>query len=306
MKKEKNYSFSGQLGHASEESEKYIESGKLQEKHPRYASNVHLKAIRKRRQKNNINKFIIHIPHSSTYLPKDFYNRLLVDKEYIDKENIFISDFYVDYFVPEKFNNIVKFEYSRLMCDVERYKIDRLEEMSKYGMGVVYEKDSNNNKFIDINKKYKKEIIKKYYDTHHNNLNNMIEKVLDEYDSCYIIDLHSFSDKFVNKVFNKTNNPDICIGIDKEYYSKELTNLTINHFKEYGYSVKVNYPYSGTMTPNKKDNRVKSIMIEINKRIYLDKNFKSNEDIILSLKKSYKLKKCFDDYYKKIKRGLYK
>ena len=230
-------------------------------------------------------KIIIHIPHSSLYLPKEFYNRIILDKEYVEEENKFMCDYKVDLFLPKGFN-ILKFNYSRLFCDVERYKIDKLEEMSKYGMGVIYEKDSNGNKFINLDKKYKNNIIKKYYDKHHNKFNNLVNETLKKYNICYIIDLHSYSDLFVKKVLNKSNNPDICIGINKEYYSKKLTDFTINHFKKYGYSIKINYPYSGTMCPNKKDDRVKSIMIEINKRIYLNNN--------------NKLLKCMNEYWNNI------
>ena len=46
-----------------------------------------------------------------------------------------MSDFKVD----KLFENIdaekVKCKYSRLYCDVERFKDDELEEMSKYGQG---------------------------------------------------------------------------------------------------------------------------------------------------------------------------
>ncbi len=232
--------------------------------------------------KNNI---IIHVPHSSTYLPRIFYKRIILDKKYIKKENIFMCDYKIDKFLSNRFN-IIKFKYSRMFCDVERYKVDSEEEMSKYGMGVVYEKDSNNNKFINIDKKYKDKIIKKYYDKHHNKFNKLVNKILNKYNSCLIIDFHSYSDLFVEKVLNKTNNPDICIGITKEYYSKELTDFTINHFKKYGYSIKINYPYVGTMTPNNKDTRVKSIMIEINKRIYINNN--------------KKLSICMNEYWKKL------
>ena len=245
-----------------------------------------------------LNKFLIHIPHSSINLPDIFYERLLVNKEYIEKENIFMSDYLIDAFITSKFNNVVKFNYSRLFCDVERYKDDSNELMSKYGMGVVYTNDSNNRKIINIDNLYKNYIIKNYYDKHHKKLDDLVIKILEKYNECFIIDLHSYSDSFVGKVLNKFNNPDICIGIDNSFYSKELTELTIKHFKDYGYSVDINYPYSGTIVPNviykNKDKRVKSIMIEINKRIYLDN--KENYD---------KLMKCMNNYYDKLEGGLY-
>jgi len=99
----------------------------------------------------------------------------------------------------------------------------------------------------------------------------------------------------VNLLFNINNNPDICIGIDKKYNNSSLTNFTIEHFKKYGYSVEINRPYKGTIIPNKylnKNNkRLSSIMLEINKRIYLN----NNDDF-------YKLKQCINDYYNNIQK----
>ena len=55
----------------------------------------------------------------------------------------------------------------------------------------------------------------------------MVEKLLKKYNECFIIDLHSFSDEFVYKMFNKKNNPDICIGINKSNYDVDLLEKTI-------------------------------------------------------------------------------
>ena len=69
-------------------------------------------------------------------------------------------------------------------------------------------------------------------------------------------------------------------------------------FSKYGYSINENYPYSGSIIPNKfyktGEKRIKSIMIEINKRTYLDEVFKLNED------KAFKLKKCLNEFYNKL------
>ena len=228
-------------------------------------------------------KLIIHVPHASLEVPADFKDQLLVDYDYFQKENIFISDYKVDEFIPKGFPNVVKFNYSRMFCDVEKYLDDSKEEMSKYGMGALYTKDSNGVEFIK--RKNKENIISNYYKKHHDNLDNMVEKILSIYNDAFIIDLHSFSDEFVSKVLNKGISPDICIGIN-DIYDKDILINTINHFSKYGYSIMINYPYSGSIISNKYP-KVKSMMIEINKRLYL-----SNKD-------DYnKLYNCMMEYYK--------
>lgn len=238
-----------------------------------------------------MNYILFHIPHSSLKIPKKYWNVCIQDRKYMKKTNIFLSDYLTDKLIPNKCHKLV-FKYSRLFCDVEKFKDDSKEDMFKKGMGVVYTNDCDN--LITIpNKKYKRNIIKSYYNKHHNKLDKMVTNILKKYNKCIIIDVHSFSDEMVKKLFNIDNNPDICIGIDSTYTDEKLINLTITHFKEYGYSVDINKPYLGTIIPNKyfhkKEKRLSSIMLEINKRIYLrnQNNF-------------YKLKKCIDDYYNKI------
>lgn len=243
---------------------------------------------------------IIHIPHSSLEIPNFYEERLRIDKKRFNAENIFISDYLVDYFVPDGFLNMIKFEYSRLFCDVERFKDDALESMAKKGMGAIYEKDSDGVSFVHLDQDYKEMVLSHYYDEHHNKLDKMVSYILEKNERCYIIDLHSFSDEFVAKVLDLYNNPDICIGFEEGFKDNELVAKTVQHFEKYGYSVKLNYPYSGSFVPNRywksKDNKIKSIMIEINKRIYLDKN------IILNREKSEELKNCMNDYYENILR----
>lgn len=238
-----------------------------------------------------MNYILFHVPHSSLKIPNKYWNICIKDKYYIEKTNIFLSDYLTDKLIPNKSHKLV-FKYSRLFCDVEKFKNDEKEMMSKKGMGVIYTKDCDN--LIAIpNKQYKEKILKSYYDKYHNKLDKTVTNILKKFNKCIIIDLHSFSDEMVEKLFDMNSNPDICIGIDKTYTDEKLIYLTVNHFKEYGFSVEINKPYSGTIIPNKYINktekRLLSIMLEINKRIYLN-----NKNAF------YKLKKCMDDYYHKI------
>lgn len=98
--------------------------------------------------------------------------------------------------------------------------------------------------------------------------------MLDKYNKCIIIDLHSFSNEMIYRLFGYENLPDICIGVEEDYYSEEIKNYLIEYFKRLGYSVEINYPYSGSIVPNKyygkKNTGIISIMIEVNKNIYLE------------------------------------
>lgn len=235
---------------------------------------------------------LFHVPHSSLKIPNIYWSICIRGKKYINNSNIVLSDFLTDQLIPSRCHKLV-FKYSKLFCDVEKFKDDSKEIMFRKGMGVIYTNDCDN--IITIpNKKYKRKIIKSYYDKYHNKLDKMVTQIIKKYNKCIIIDFHSFSNEMVGKILNAKNNPDICVGVDNTYTDKKLMEFTINHFKKYGYSVKVNKPYSGTMIPNKffnkKEEKLSSIMIEINKKIYLN----SKEDF-------FKLKNCIEDYYNIIK-----
>ena len=238
-----------------------------------------------------LSKFIIHIPHASLKVPKEFKEKLTIEDKYFEKENIFMSDCGIDEFIPNDFPNIVRFDYSRMFCDVEKYLDDSKEEMSKYGMGAIYNKDSNGNEFIQLDNNYKQYVIDNYYKKHHNELDNMVEKIMNIYKDCVIIDLHSFSDEFVEKVLDKTDCPDICIGVNESNCDLELLSSTVNYFSLWGYSVMINYPYRGSIISNKYP-KVKSIMIEVNKRIYLNKQEDYNKfhDCMMEYCKLLKIK----------------
>lgn len=239
--------------------------------------------------------FIIHIPHASILFPEEFkLNEDYGEKEIVE-ESIYEADYMVDLFSSLKCNNVIKFPYSRLFCDVERYNDDNKEEMVKYGMGFIYEKDVNGRRISSHDNKYKKFILDNYYSRHHKKLDNVATKLIKKYGCCYIIDLHSFSDSYVYKLFKIEDTPDICIGFSNGFVDKELLVNTYNYFNSCGYSVKYNYPYEGSIVPNRYCNgggNISSIMIEINKRVYLDYN------LVLNVDGYIKLKECMDKYYK--------
>lgn len=249
----------------------------------------------KKKERGFLEIVLIHIPHSSLSLPNEFLERIMVSLEEIEKENVFVSDYLIDKFAPDDFKNVMKADFSRLFCDVERFKNDSLEEMSKYGMGVIYEKSYLGKEFIKVDQNYKNKVISNYYDPYHKMLDDKVAENLKKFNRCYIINLHSFSEQFVNEVLKLDNLPDICLGYDLMNCDYNLLDITKKHFKRYGYRVMENYPYQGSIIPNKyyglEDSSVFSLMIEINKNLYLSENRVLVED------KYLKLKECMDEYY---------
>ena len=217
-------------------------------------------------------KFVlIHIPHSSLYIPEDYKKTALISQEALEEENLFMCDARAGELLDDKSQAVV-FPYSRLFCDVERFK-DESEVMNKYGMGYIYTRSSKGEVMFRPSEEHKN-FVSDIYDEHHRLLDERVTEILQIYGRCVIIDLHSYSTDTVNRLFGYQDVPDICIGIENDYSSEKLTEYFIEHFKSYGYSVEINFPYTGSLVPNayygKTDTGIVSIMIEINKRVYME------------------------------------
>lgn len=118
-----------------------------------------------------------------------------------------------------------------------------------------------------------------YYWKHHKKLLELVKTHLKGNNSCLIVDCHSFPEKALNRSLNKTTfRPDFNIGTDSYHTPKKLIELSKRYFEELGYSLGIDEPYSGTIVPMeyyKKEERVQSIMLEVNRKLYLSGTEKS-------------------------------
>ena len=217
-------------------------------------------------------KILLHMPHVSLDVPEEFYDGLIIPKMLFHKYNLEMTDLGIDELFKGYETIKVIPKYSRLYCDVERFRDDSKEIMSKHGEGVVYTHLYDGKLFHIHDEKYKNKVLK-YYDEYHKNLDNITKELLNEDNTLLILDCHSFSDKMTSHFYQEPF-PDICIGVEEDYYDEEILNIIINKIKKLGYTYKINYPYKGSLVPNcilnkKVKGKVISIMLEINKRIYL-------------------------------------
>lgn len=200
------------------------------------------------------NKIVLSIPHSSPFIPCESGWDNLLD---LNKEIRKWTDWHTNIlFNPSKdLTKIVPctFEYSRFYVDAERLVNDPLE---KIGQGIIY--TDFNGLHREVNP-FLKEHCQRLYD-------NYISKI-----SCFLtndsllIDCHSFP--------SELSDIDICIGFndDNSKPNDEDIEYIKNLFSNHGYKVGINNPYSNSITP-KKEIDYKSLMIEVNKRCYMDEN----------------------------------
>lgn len=213
---------------------------------------------------------LIHVPHASMHIPQDYRSTALIPQGELEEENRFMCDTGILELIPPAFSeNTVIFPYSRLYCDVERFR-DGSEPMEAYGMGYIYTRDSRGREMFRPSAEHW-ETVSGIYEAHHAELDRRAERMLREHGSCLIIDLHSFSDETVRRLFGWKDLPDVCIGTEDDYYSEELVQAITGLCRSLGLTTALNYPYRGSLVPNqyygKKNTGIVSVMLEINKRI---------------------------------------
>jgi N-formylglutamate amidohydrolase len=246
-------------------------------------------------------KIILHIPHASAKIP--FQEGYLVGKDILEKEMLKLTDWYTDDLFDSADDILVRADFSRVFCDAERFADDKREPMAKYGMGVLYEKLENGKPLRRINPYLRRRILNNFYWQHHQMLNEAVNEQLEMTGTALIIDCHSFPDRPLNRDLDQNpDRPDFNLGTDPFHTPEYLTDASIEYFRNKGYSVKINRPYSSTMVPLShyhKNKNVKSVMLEVNRGLYLEED---------SNKKSAdydKIKKVISGFIEKSKGEFY-
>lgn len=245
-------------------------------------------------------KLILHIPHSSTKIP--LYEGYLVDSTVLDKEILKLTDWFTDDLFYSDEDVMIIAEFSRIFCDPERFTDDSQEVMAQYGMGVLYEKSDNDEVIRKVTPELKEKVLTSFYWKHHHNFSLAVKNQLDLYGKAVIIDCHSYPSKPLKRDLDKNpKRPDFNIGTDSYHTPKELIDLSVSFFKDAGYTLGIDWPYKGSIVPlehYQKNNNVQTIMLEINRGLYL--NEPSNEK-----SESYsKVKEITQQYIKAIKNSL--
>ncbi len=241
-------------------------------------------------------KLILHIPHASTFVPS--YDGFCVDKKTIDRE----IQIHTDWFTDELFHQInartIRASVSRVFCDMERYEDNELEPMYSCGRGALYTKSDDGMTIRVVNKEQREEILNNYYRPHHHQLTESVSNELEASGGALIIDCHSFPSKPLKTDQDQTaDRPNICIGIVEYHTPQSLIDFTRKSFESKGLSTLINAPYSGCIIPEiykNKNRKVLSIMIEVNRSIYM------NEPLTLKKAEFYTVKKTLNEYLEEV------
>ena len=236
---------------------------------------------------------ILHIPHSSLKIPEQFREQIVLTDAELAGELLLMTDKFTDEIYSYKNAITVQFPISRLLLDVERFPDDVEEPMSKVGMGVIYKKTAFGKRLKRaLQSNERGELLSKYYYEHHQKLLKETKGELDKYGKAVIVDCHSFPNQPLPCDADKSiPRPHFCIGTDVLHTPHELLELVETQLKKVHHDVQINQPYNGTIVPTEfyqRDSRIMSIMIEINRSLYMDEKSGTRNYSFESIKKEIK------------------
>jgi N-formylglutamate deformylase len=222
---------------------------------------------------------VLHIPHSSRLVPAEDRQTILLDDAALNNELLGMTDAYTDELfpiTPVEAGRVI-FPLSRLVCDVERFPSDENEPMAARGMGVTYIRTSGGEVLrAQPDASNRQNILDRRYWPHHSTLERLANDVTARSGVCLIVDCHSFPSVVLPYELDQTSNrADICIGTDSFHTPSALRDAIVTAVGAEGYSLAVDAPFSGALVPlasYRKDRRIMSVMIEVNRRLYMDEN----------------------------------
>lgn len=218
------------------------------------------------------NKIVLHIPHSSAKIP--FHEGYLIDSVSLEKEILKLTDWYTDDLFFSGEDEMIIAEFSRIFCDPERFTDDSQEIMAQFGMGVLYEKNDDGEPIRSVTQELREKVLREYYWKHHETFSKAVNNQLNLFGKALIIDCHSYPSSPLKRDLDKTpTRPDFNIGTDSYHTSSKLIDLSVAFFEKAGFSLGIDWPYKGSIVPleyYQKNKNVQSIMLEINRALYLN------------------------------------
>jgi N-formylglutamate amidohydrolase len=223
---------------------------------------------------------IFHIPHSSFSIPSDLRSTIALDDRALEDELRAMTDAYTDDLFgchAEADDALIIFPVSRLVVDPERFLDEMLEMMAWIGMGVVYTQTSGGATLRDNPTLEERDyLIRTFYVPHHDLLNEATGSALRQNGAVLVLDCHSFpSAPLPYELDQDGDRPDICIGTHPFHTPPDLIEIGRGAVAAEGLTCRLNKPFDGCLVPNRfleQDERVSSIMIEVNRSLYMDES----------------------------------
>lgn len=236
-------------------------------------------AFRVNRPSVGLRPIVVHIPHSSSLIPRDVRAQLLPDDAELSRELVRLTDWHTDRLYgltadlgATQFINGL----SRLVVDPERFVDDAEEPMASVGQGVVYVRTTDGKPLRSSDAAGRQALIDRFFVPYHEALTALVADTLETFGRCLILDCHSFAtEPLPSEKDQAPDRPDICLGTDPFHTPPALADALRAALAEEGFRVEFNRPFEGSIVPLRwygHDRRVASVMIETRRGTYCDES----------------------------------
>jgi N-formylglutamate amidohydrolase len=216
---------------------------------------------------------ILHVPHSSRFIPPEVRAGLLLDDAELAAELSRMTDADTDLIAERAAGTALTKAWSfvnplsRLVIDPERFPDDR-EDMRAVGMGAIYTRTSDGSRLRAADDA---DLMDRYYWPYARSLTRLVNERLDAVGTVTIIDVHSYPSRRLPYERGGADRPAICVGIDATHTPGSLATAAREAFAPCG-DLAENTPFAGCYIPLDHytvDSRVSGVMIEIRRDLYV-------------------------------------
>jgi N-formylglutamate amidohydrolase len=219
---------------------------------------------------------IVHVPHAATAIPPEAREGILLDDGELTEELRVMTDHATDR-LSDGVTSLGAYRFvnrlSRLVIDPERFT-DGSEQMEQVGMGAVYTRTSEGRPLRDPDDAEREALLERWFRPYTDALATAVSQVVDRHGACTLIDLHSYPAEALPYELAPTEpRPPVCIGTDDFHTPGWLVDLVSGACARHGFGWELDVPFAGTYTPlwaYGKDARVRSVMLEIRRDLYID------------------------------------
>ena len=224
---------------------------------------------------------LFHVPHAGLQIPPDVRADIILDDKDLEAELLVMTDWHTDEIARRAAGlcgvDSVSFinQLSRLVVDPERLP-DDVEPMAAVGMGAVYRATSVGGVLRDLDAGRDAHLRATYFDWNARALAELVDGCLEESDSITIIDVHSYASEVLPyERDHSAPRPGVCIGVDEFHTPGWMIESASSAFDGVPGGVGLDTPFAGTYVPlrhYRKDARVRSVMVEIRRDLYIDES----------------------------------
>ena len=235
---------------------------------------------------------ILSIPHCGTVFPEEFLQAVKYDAQTLRKnEDLFVFDL-LEPAIRDAGIAALKLNLNRAFIDVNRAKVEidpnmfydypredigLNQQRSRYGLGIIHKVTADSKPIYGGKISYKEAAarIANVYDVYHAKLRALIDKTLDKFGFCLVLDCHSMPSKICS-IISENPRIDYCLGnLFEQSCPNKISFFVENELAKREYYAAKNRPYSGafiTFNYCEPRRQAYTLQLEINREIYADEN----------------------------------